>query len=83
MSDFEEQRKKEKEFIRQIDLADAKKWLKRIPEKQRKEPQIYMGTRVFSAEGIVKEAEECTEHGNAFLEMIHDSKLELLKGRKK
>lgn len=83
MSAYEDQRKKEREFTRQIALNDARKWLKKIPAKQRKKPQIVVGTRVFTAEQLVKEAEVGTEYGNEFLEMIHNSKLELLKGRKK
>ncbi len=76
---YEDQKKKEKSINKQLALADLKEWLDKIPKEKRTKPEIVVGTKAYTPEQLVKEAEEGTENGNEFLEMVHKTKIEMLK----
>jgi len=80
-AEYEAQRKKEADIVRQLALADVREWLKKIPEDKRKKPAIVVGTKTFTPEQLAKEVEDDTEHGKQFAQMLHKSRMELAKRR--
>lgn len=79
MSDYEEQRKKEKQLTKDLAIADVKDWIGKLPKEKANAPAIVVGTKTFTPEEIKKEVENDTEYGKEFAKILAKSRIELAK----
>jgi hypothetical protein len=79
MSDYEEQRKREKQLTKDLAIADVKDWIDKLPKEKVNAPAIVVGTKSFTPEEIRKEVENDTEYGKEFAKILAKSRVELAK----
>lgn len=82
MSEYEEQRKKEKQLTKDLALADLKDMMSKLPKEKANAPAIVVGTKTFTPAEMQKEVENDTEYGKEFAKILAKSRVELARRRK-
>jgi hypothetical protein len=83
MSAYDEQRKKELQFTRDLALTDLKDWMSKIPKEKLNEPVVVVGSKTFTAEEIRREVENDTEYGKKFSTILAKSRVEFARRKLK
>jgi hypothetical protein len=83
MSEYEKQRKDEKQLTKELAIADIKDWISKLPAQKTNTPAIVVGTKTFTPQEIQKEVENDTEYGKEFAKILAKSRVELSRRRSK
>lgn len=83
MSEYEKQRKDEKQLTKELAIADIKEWISKLPTQKTNTPAIVVGTKTFTPQEIQKEVENDTEYGKEFAKILAISRVELARRRSK
>jgi hypothetical protein len=83
MSEYEKQRKDEKQLTKELAIADIKEWINKLPAQKTNIPAIVVGTKTFTPQEIQKEVESDTEYGKEFAKILAKSRVELARRRSK
>jgi hypothetical protein len=83
MSEYEKQRKDEKQLTKELAIADIKEWINKLPTQKTNTPAIVVGTKTFTPQEIQKEVENDTEYGKEFAKILAKSRVELARRRSK
>jgi hypothetical protein len=83
MSEYEKQRKDEKQLTKELAIADIKEWISKLPTQKTNTSAIVVGTKTFTPQEIQKEVENDTEYGKEFAKILAKSRVELARRRSK
>ena len=67
------------DMIRKKAIEEMQIWLEKMPMDERKKVALYLGTRKFTPEELLKEMVENGEYGNTIAQMINNHGNELAK----
>jgi precorrin-6B methylase 2 len=76
MSKDKEPRRNEKEHKKQLAVANLKEILAKAPADQKSKHRIFIGTKTFTAEQLMREVEADTEEGKLIMEAVRGFHLE-------
>jgi hypothetical protein len=79
MSNFEDERKRQKQITKQLALDEVNNWVKAMPAAKRTQVVAAVGTKSFTAQDIVNEIQGDTEYGKKLVDMISKVRLEATK----
>jgi hypothetical protein len=83
MSEYEKQRKDEKQLTKELAIADIKEWITKLPAQKANTPAIVVGTKTFTPQEMQKEVENDTEYGKEFAKILSKSRVELARRKNK
>jgi GTPase SAR1 family protein len=83
MSEYEKQRKDEKQLTKELAIADIKEWITKLPAQKANTPAIVVGTKTFTPQEMQKEVENDTEYGKEFAKILSKSRVELSRRKNK
>jgi hypothetical protein len=79
MSNFEDERKRQKQITKQLALDEVNNWVNAMPVAKRTQVVAAVGTKSFTAQDIVNEIQGDTEYGQKLVEMISKVRIESTK----
>jgi hypothetical protein len=81
LSNYEEERKRQKQISKQLALDEVNNWIKTIPAEKKNQVVAAVGTKSFTAQDILNEIQGETEYGKKLVEMISKVRLEVTKNK--
>jgi hypothetical protein len=79
LSNFEQERQKQKALTKQLTIDEVNAWIKTIPAEKLNQVVASAGTKSFTAQDILKEIQGDTEYGKKLVDMISKVRIEATK----